>query len=94
MKTTYVKDNGEEMHRRKPYPIQSSAGGRLAGLVTSGDERSHSSSSISYRRAMTMARSNVFFAISHVVFIGSDRSKVKKRKSIVVDYSVYRFATG
>lgn len=77
---THVRVNGGGSYRRKSYPIQSSAGGRLAGLVASGDERSHSSSSISYRRAMAMARLNVVFAIAHVVCIGSDRSKVRKKK--------------
>lgn len=33
--------------------IHSSMGGRPGGFATRGDERSHNSSSISYRRAMT-----------------------------------------
>lgn len=40
------------LYHSKTYPIHSSAGGKLVGFSTSGDERNESNSSISYRRAM------------------------------------------
>lgn len=57
---------GEGKGREVTY-IHSSMGGRPGGFATRGDERSHNSSSISYRRAMT-----ALSGTESVVWIHSD----------------------